>query len=75
LVNAPAEYGGAVLRSAPGFDNRAITTALNDTLVEVIGDTPVEADQVLWLNVRLPNGTEGWMLHKTIAIATPVPNW
>ncbi len=74
-VNAPEEYGGAILRAEPGFGSRSITSFLNGTLIEILSDVPTQADGVLWLNVRLPGGPEGWMLQSTIAIATPAPNW
>ncbi|MBC8332130.1 MAG: DUF389 domain-containing protein [Anaerolineae bacterium] len=74
-VNAPEEYGGAILRSEPGFDGRALTSFLNGTLIELLSDVPAEADNRRWLNVRLPGGPEGWMLQSVISVATPVPNW
>ncbi len=74
-VNAPEEYGGAILRLEPGFHSRSITSALNGTLIIVLSEKATEADDGLWLHVRIPDGPEGWMLQSLIAIATPVPNW
>lgn len=75
LVEAPEEYGGAIIRNEPGFSSVSMTSALNGTLIIVLDDTPVEIDNVLWLNVQIPDGPEGWMLQSSITIATPVPNW
>jgi hypothetical protein len=75
LVLVPEELKGALLRAAPGFNEEIITSALNGTLVEVIGDVPVEADAVQWIRVRLPDGREGWMLQSALIAATPAPNW
>lgn len=74
-VNAPEAYGGAILRREPGFDSPSITSALNGTLIIVLSEKATQADETYWLRVRLPDGTEGWMLQSLIAIATPVPNW
>ncbi|MBL7162883.1 MAG: DUF389 domain-containing protein [Anaerolineales bacterium] len=75
IVSAPEEYSGAILRDGPSFANTAITSILNGTLIEVLSEKPTEADNVPWLNVKLPDGPEGWMLQSAITIATPVPNW
>ncbi len=75
IVSAPEEYGGGILRDGPSFGNRSLTSILNGTLIEVLSDVPTNADDVYWLNVKLPNGPEGWMLQSVITVATPVPNW
>jgi hypothetical protein len=75
LVAAPEDLKGAILRAEPGFNQEFITSALNGTLVEIFSEVPVEADNVLWLNVRLPDGREGWMLQSALIAATPAPNW
>jgi hypothetical protein len=75
LVRVPEDLKGALLRATPGFDGEIIASALNGTLVEILGDVPVEADSTLWLQVRLPDGREGWMLQSALLAATPAPNW
>ncbi len=75
VVSAPEEYGGAIMRDGPSFANRAITSILNGTLIEVLSAIPTQADDVAWLNIKLPDGPEGWMLQSAITIATPEPNW
>ncbi len=75
LVSVPEEYGGAILRAGPGFSQPFITSVLNGTLIEILSEKPVEADRVLWLHVRLTDGTEGWMLQSALVAATPAPNW
>jgi len=75
LVDVPADYGGAILRVAPGFGQDYMTSAVNGTLIQILSEKPVLADKVLWLNVRLPDGTEGWMLQSALLAATPAPNW
>jgi hypothetical protein len=75
IVNAPEEYGGAKLRDGPGFSNTYIVSISNGTLIEILSVKPSEADKVLWHNVRLPDGREGWMIQSAILAATPVPNW
>ena len=75
IVSAPEEYSGAILRDGPSFANTAITSILNGTLIEVLSEIPTQSGDVAWLNVKLPDGPEGWMLQSAITIATPVPNW
>ncbi|MBC8505946.1 MAG: DUF389 domain-containing protein [Anaerolineales bacterium] len=75
IVSAPEEYNGAILRDGPSFANTAITSILNGTLIEILSEIPTQTDNVAWLNVKLPDGPEGWMLQSAITIATPVPNW
>jgi len=74
VVNA-AEGGGAILRAEPGFGTDQITSVLNGTTVQIIDKKPVEANNVFWLNVRIPDGRQGWMLETTLLVATPAPNW
>jgi hypothetical protein len=74
VVNA-IEGGGAILRVEPGFGSDQVTSVLNGTIVQIIDEKPVEANNVFWLNVRIPDGREGWMLETTLLVATPAPNW
>jgi len=75
IVNAPEEYGGAILRDGPGFSNSYLVSISNGTLIEILSVKPTEADKVLWHHVRIPDGREGWMIQSAILAATPVPNW
>jgi len=77
IVNAEAEYGGAFIRSAPEIYNpdTIIKSILNGTLVEVLSEKPEIVDGFEWLEVRIPDGTEGWMLQSILLAATPAPNW
>jgi hypothetical protein len=75
LVAVPEDLGGAFLRADPGFDQEIITSVLNGTLIQILSEAPTEANSVLWLNIRLPDGREGWMLQSALIAATPAPNW
>jgi len=75
LVAVPEDLGGAFLRANPGFNEEIITSVLNGTLIEILSEAPVEANGVNWLNIRLPDGREGWMLQSAMQAATPAPNW
>jgi uncharacterized membrane protein len=75
LVAVPEDLKGAFLRAEPGFNQEIITSALNGTLVEILSEAPLDVDNVPWLNVRLPDGREGWMLQSALIAATPAPNW
>ena len=74
IVNAE-EGGGAILRAQPGWGTDQVTSVLNGTIVQIIDEKPAEADNVFWLNVRIPDGREGWMLETTLLVATPAPEW
>ena len=74
IVNA-AEGGGAFLRAEPGWGTEQITSVLNGTIVQIIDEKPAEVDNLFWLNVRIPDGREGWMLETTLLVATPSPGW
>lgn len=75
LVDAPEDLGGAILRAEAGFNEEFVTSVINGTLIEILTDAPVVADNVNWYMVRLPDGQEGWMLESALLVATPVPNW
>ena len=74
VVNAE-DGGGAILRAEPGWGTDQVTSVLNGTTVQIIDEKPVEANNVFWLNVRIPDGREGWMLETTLLVATPAPKW
>lgn len=77
IVNADEEYGGGFIRSSPEIYNpeTIIKSVLNGTLVEILIDKPEVVDGFQWLFVRIPDGTEGWMLQLILLAATPEPNW
>jgi hypothetical protein len=74
IVNAE-EGGGAILRAQPGWGTDQVTSVLNGAIVQIIDEKPAEVDNVFWLNVRIPDGREGWMLETTLLVATPSPEW
>jgi hypothetical protein len=74
IVNAE-EGGGAILRAQPGWGTEQITSVLNGTTIQIISEKPAEVGNVFWLNVRIPDGREGWMLETTLLVATPSPEW
>lgn len=74
IVNAE-DGGGAILRAQPGWGTDQVTSVLNGTRVQIIDEKPADADNVFWLNVRIPDGREGWMLETTLLVATPAPEW
>lgn len=76
IVNAPEDFGGAILRSEMNFNPESIITSiLNGTLVEILSEKPENVNGYLWLRVRIPGGPEGWMLQSVLLAATPAPNW
>ena len=74
IVNAE-DGGGAILRAQPGWGTDQITSVLNGTTVQIIDEKPADVNNVFWLNVRIPDGREGWMLETTLLVATPSPEW
>jgi len=74
VVNS-IEGGGAILRAQPGWGSEQITSVLNGTVVQIIDEKPAEVGNAFWLNVRIPDGREGWMLETTLLVATPAPEW
>jgi hypothetical protein len=76
IVDAPEDYGGAILRSEMNFESESILTSIqNGTLVEILSEKPEIANGYAWLRVRIPGGPEGWMLEALLLAATPAPNW
>jgi hypothetical protein len=74
-VIAAEEGGGAILRAQPGWGTEQVTSVLNGTTVQIIDEKPADVDGTFWLNVRIPDGREGWMLQTTLLVATPAPVW
>src|SRR5262245_9851781 len=64
LVRGP---GGAGLRTQPGNSGQIITVVPENTPLLVIGaDRTV--GELVWRNVRAPNGDEGWILANWVTI-------
>jgi hypothetical protein len=74
IVNAE-DGGGAILRAQPGWGTEQVTSVLNGTTVQIIDEKPAEVNNVFWINVRIPDGRQGWMLETTLLVATPSPEW
>jgi len=70
IVEAPEEYGGAVIRQKPSFDAAVVVSISNGTIVYVFPDTYV-ANNITWAHVRLADHREGWLVRDLIATATP----
>jgi uncharacterized membrane protein len=73
FINSSQESGGAHLRAEPGLTARIIRTYLNETLVQVLPGTTMEADGMQWVNVIAPDGNQGWMLQSLLLVPTPEP--
>ena len=51
---------GVTVRGGPSTSNAPLTVA-NEGIVLLVLDGPVEANEFLWWEIRLPDGTEGWV--------------
>jgi uncharacterized protein YgiM (DUF1202 family) len=60
------------MRSGPGLNFARLGTIANGTLVTLI-EGPQNADGLIWWRVRLPNGTEGWVVAAVDGINTLLP--
>jgi hypothetical protein len=68
-----AEGGGAIIRSEPGT-GVILKSLINDYLIEVLPQVKTY-NGVVWVHIRTPDGTEGWVMQSVLVFATPVPNW
>ncbi len=68
------EGGGAFVRAEPDFASLALTSLLNDSIVQVLS-APVNKNGVFWVTVRTESGIEGWMAQYLLKTATPAPGW
>lgn len=66
--------GGVIVHEAPGFDTPYVASLINGVLVIVLSDA-AEADGVVWVRVRTPDGREGWVVRALLSTATPAPVW
>jgi hypothetical protein len=65
---------GATLRATPG--GSAITTILNDYVVEILPDEPVTIDGNTWIRIKATTSSrvlEGWVLQTLLVTPTPQP--
>lgn len=63
---------GAVIRDAPA--GAIIKSLLNGVLVEILPEyEETFADGVTWVYVRIPDGTEGWIVKALLNASTPTP--
>jgi len=67
-----AESNGANVRSEPG--GVILTSLLNDYLIEVLPEVKTY-NGVIWVHIRTPDGTEGWVMQMVLVFATPAPYW
>lgn len=76
IIHAPEEYQGAYIREEPGFNGRILKALNNGTLVQILGDLPVEKDQATWIEVYVPElDLRGWVVQALLLRATPAPQW
>jgi hypothetical protein len=68
-----AEGGGANVRSQPG-GGVILKSLMNDYIVEVLPEVQTY-NGVIWVHIRMSDGTEGWVMQSVLVFATPVPNW
>jgi len=73
MVNSPSSTG-IVVREAPSFSSKYLTSLLNGSLVQVLPETEF-SDNTYWVHVITESGVEGWVVRNLIATATPAPGW
>jgi len=71
-ISAPAG-GGAIIRDEP--DGKAISSLLNDNLVEVISGPVRGVGGTIWVQVKTETDLIGWIVQALLATATPSPGW
>lgn len=62
---------GARIRSEPGGETIGFLT--NGTVLIILPESTQEIDEVMWVQVLAPDGTQGWILESLITIVTPIP--
>jgi hypothetical protein len=62
-VVANTDELGLTVRGGPGTQNVILTVVREGTIVLVL-DGPSEADDFLWWQLQLPDGTEGWAVER-----------
>jgi uncharacterized membrane protein len=65
------EGTGAFVRESPDYNSKVLKTLLNDSLVEILPET-IEKNGQIWIKVRLPDDTVGWIVRYLVITTTPV---
>jgi hypothetical protein len=60
------------IRSGPGRSFARVGTVANGTLVTIL-EGPMAADGLTWWRIRLPTGTEGWVVDFVDGVQTLLP--
>ena len=68
------EGGGVIVHETPGFNTPYVASLINGVLVVVLSDA-VYTDGVTWVQIRTPDGREGWVVRDLLTTATPAPEW
>jgi MFS family permease len=71
VISAPAQYGGAVVRTQPST-GAGIAVLANGTLVEVLPETQSVNGEV-WAHIRTEKYGEGWVLQGVLKATTVTP--
>jgi uncharacterized membrane protein len=66
-----ADYKGAVMRESPSYQAKVVKSMLNETLVILLPDPPINSEGALWYHVRIVSGETGWMVRTLLMTATP----
>jgi hypothetical protein len=61
---------GAYLRSTPGGE--IIKSYLNGTIVEILPEIEMVSGMI-WVRIKAPDGTQGWVLQSLLIIPMPTP--
>jgi len=64
---------GAVIRETPG--GVIVSSYLQGTRVQILDAPPVEEETGIWVQVRGPDGKQGWILQSLLTADTAVPQW
>lgn len=63
---------GVLIRKSPMVGGEVLRSALNDSVLELLGDRK-EVNGTVWVNVRTKEDLEGWIMENTIRIANLSP--
>jgi hypothetical protein len=62
MVVSGTQNEGLFLRPGPGTNHEPLKTLSENTVVTIIGDNVTDSSGILWLHVRDPEGSEGWVM-------------